>query len=313
MTYASIMVSLQLGQTNLGTLRTAADLAERFGAHVLGVAMCQPINVSFSDAYPVSDLAVHDRETRLQEMAAAEAEVRDAMRNHPMFLCWHASMTTGNLAAAIANHARGADLVIATADRSRSYFETSRPLRVADLVMQLGRPVLVVPSTAENLLLDHVLVGWKDGPEARRAVSNGLSLLDKALRVTVLEIATGTDLPEARSRLNQVSEWLGRHGVHARPLPIASTGYDAGRFALVAANHCADLIVAGAYAHSRFQEWVFCGVARDLLLHSEICAIVSHCHPVLSRGRECISWLWQRITTARWPMMALWHRRRSPP
>lgn len=276
MTITSILVALQLGQTNQTTLNVAASLAERYGAHAFGIAVCQPIQITYSEAYLVSDLAAQDRETRQQEMAQAETEFRDMMRGRVPSVSWHASMVTTSLATAITDHARGTDLIVAPANRNRSYLEVSNPLRVGDLIMQAGRPVLVVPNTAEKLSLDHVLVGWKDGREARRAVADSLSLLKVARRVTVAEIVPAAELPDARSRLAEVTTWLSRHGVAAEPLPLAASGEDSGRLARLAAEQGADLIVAGAYAHSRLQEWVFGGVTRHLLLHSDICAMVSH-------------------------------------
>lgn len=194
MAYTSIMVCLQLGQSNRNTLAVTADLAERFGAQVFGIALCQPIHISCSDAYLISDLAVQDREARMQEMATAETEFREALHGRALTLGWHASMTTVGLASALAVHARNADLLVTRSDGTRSYFESSNPMRVGDLVLQAGRPVLVVPNNVDQLPVEHVLIGWKDSREARRAIADSLPLLAKARRVTVVEIAPAGDL-----------------------------------------------------------------------------------------------------------------------
>jgi nucleotide-binding universal stress UspA family protein len=275
MGYKSMMVNLQPGQTNGAVLAVAADLAERFGAHVLGVALCRPLEVTDTETYLMSDLAVRDRETRQLQLVAAEQEFHKVMLGRATSLDWHGSMTTQDLTGAITDHARSADLVVAGAGRDRSCFDPALRPTAGDLVMQTGRPVFVVPETVKRLSLDHILVGWKDGREARRAVADALPLLAKARRVTVVEISPADRLADARSHLNELVTWLGRHGIAAEALPLAETT-DAPRLDLIAADLKADLIVAGAYAHNRLQEWVMGGVTRNLLLHADLCSMVSH-------------------------------------
>src|SRR5438445_8277077 len=86
----------------------------------------------------------------------------------------------------------------------------------SDLVMQVGRPLLVVPETCNWLDLRRVLVAWKDTAEARRAVSDALPLLRKSTEVSVVEIVEDeADRVAAVSRIGDVVAWLSRHGVRA--------------------------------------------------------------------------------------------------
>ena len=70
--------------------------------------------------------------------------------------------------------------------------------------------------------------------------------------------------------------WLRWHDVVAEPLVLASNGDDVGVLNAIAQELAADLIVAGAYGHSRLREWVLGGVTRDLLLRANRCSLVSH-------------------------------------
>jgi nucleotide-binding universal stress UspA family protein len=142
--------------------------------------------------------------------------------------------------------------------------------------MQAGRPCLIVPANTSTLALAHVMVGWKDTRETRRAICDALPLLKLAERVTVVEIAVEDGLADARSSLDDVVAWLRRHSVNATPLATLSTGDDAGRLYTIADEQGTDLIVAGAYGHSRVREWVLGGVTRDLLLKADRCSLVSH-------------------------------------
>jgi nucleotide-binding universal stress UspA family protein len=142
--------------------------------------------------------------------------------------------------------------------------------------MQVGRPVLVVPTGAKVIALDCVLVAWKDTRETRRAILDALPLLKKAAHVTLAEIAVEDRLALARKHLEEVVVWLGRHGVKAEGAASLSTGEDASQLYAIAKERGADVIVAGAYGHSRLREWVLGGVTRDLLLRADLCAFVSH-------------------------------------
>ena len=132
------------------------------------------------------------------------------------------------------------------------------------------------PARSRQEILDHVVVGWKDSGETRRAIRDALPLLTIAGRVTVVTIAEKDDLTAAVARLDDVVGWLRRHGIAATPIAVASTGDDAAELNRVVQKQGADLLVAGAYGHSRVREWVLGGVTRDLLLRANRCALVSH-------------------------------------
>ncbi|MEI9929470.1 MAG: universal stress protein [Rhizomicrobium sp.] len=177
-------------------------------------------------------------------------------------------MTFGSPSDYIAGEARCADLVVTSA--------TWRQGKISDLVMHLGRPALIVPAEADALNLNHVLVAWKDTREARRATLDALPLLKKAARVTLVEIAKEKDLSAGRTHLEDVANWLKSHGISAEQLVSSSTGNDAMRLKAVAQEQNADLIVAGAYGHSRRREFVLGGVTHDVLLCADRCSLVSH-------------------------------------
>jgi nucleotide-binding universal stress UspA family protein len=155
-------------------------------------------------------------------------------------------------------------------------FSATRSLNTADLIMRAGRPVLLVPRSAQSARLDHALIGWKDSRETRRAVSDALPLLRHARKVSAVEFAAETDLAEARRRLEDLATWLGRHGVPVQCQARLSSGDDATALYAHGQDLQSDVIVAGAYGHSRLREWVMGGVTRDLLLSNDRCALLSH-------------------------------------
>ncbi|MDR3534059.1 MAG: universal stress protein [Rhodopila sp.] len=276
MSYATLMVHLELGRSNAALLKIAGDLAERLQAAVIGIAACQPIRIIYNDGYVPAEVIEQDRQEIDDEIKAAEAEFHTALDGRIAALEWRSATTYASLSEYLAQEARCADLIITGVDRDASIFDRSRHVDIGDFVMQAGRPCLIVPAATESLGLDHVVVGWKDSTETRRAICDALPLLKQAGRVTVVEVAVEEDLDAARARLGDVVAWLKRHGVVAGSVASPSTGDDAAQLNAIVREHGADLLVAGAYGHSRLREWVLGGVTRDLLLRADRCSLVSH-------------------------------------
>lgn len=275
MTYATLMVHLDLGRSNAGLLQIASDLAVRFHAGVIGIAACQPMQIVYGDGYVSGDFIEKDREEIERQMKEAEAEFRSALQPHVGTLEWRSTVTFETLSDYLARNARSADIVITNVASGR-LLDTSRRLNAGDLVMQVGRPVLIVPPAADKLKLERVVVAWKDRRETRRAAFDALPFLKKAAHVVVVEIAAEEELDAARTRLEDVVTWLKHHGVVAVSLPSRSSGDDASRLNAIAHEQRADVIVAGAYGHNRVREWALGGVTRDLLLRADRCSLLSH-------------------------------------
>jgi len=269
-------VHLQLGAKNTALLRMTGALAERLHASVIGIAVCQPMRILYNDGYVPGEIIEQDRHEIDDEMKAAEAEFRAALTGSIAAVEWRSAVTYTALSEYLATAACCADLVITGVDRNKSMLDTSRHLDIGDLVMQAGRPCLIVPPLTESLPLEHVVAGWKDTSETRRAIHDALPLLQAAGRVTVVEIAAEDDLAAARARLQDVVAWLKRHGIDAAPIASPATGDDAARLNAIVQEIGADLLVAGAYGHSRMREWALGGVTRDLLLRPGCCTLVSH-------------------------------------
>ena len=276
MTFATLLVCLRLERANADLLAVTADLAERFRSSVIGVATRHPMQFMFSGGLVPEELIEQEAKEFREQVDGLEAEFRNALLGRAGKLQWRAKMELGPLSDYIANEARCADLVITEVDRSGSFSHPSTHVDVGDLLMRVGRPVLVAPPAVSKLKLERAVVGWKETPEARRAVFDALPFLKAAASVAVVAIVGQAELEAARFRLEDVAAWLGRHGVAAEPLVTASRGDDASRLTAVAREQGADLIVAGAFGHSRLREWVFGGVTRDLLLRSDRFTLLSH-------------------------------------
>jgi len=276
MTYSTLMVHMDLEGSDAAVLHVAADLAERFKADVIGIAACHPMQIVYTDGYIVGDLIEEDLARKQGLLAQAEARFRDALAPRAPNLHWRSAICYMPLSEYIAENARAADLVILSPPAQKSVLKSWPRLDVGELVIQLGRPALIVPSGTERLRLEHVMIAWKDTRETRRAIVDALPLLRVAARVTVAQVAPEEELPAARSQLADVAAWLGRQGVAAHPVAAPLAGDDTAGLHAIALEHEASVLIAGAYGHNRLREWALGGVTRDLLTRPTRCALLSH-------------------------------------
>jgi nucleotide-binding universal stress UspA family protein len=273
LTYSTLMVNLELGQSNAGLLAVTTALARRFGAAVIGIAARQPMQIIYTDGCYISpDVIDEERELIDKELRSAEAEFRAAVDLPDVH--WRCAVSYEPPSEYVARQASRADLLL-TGMETRKRTDATR-VTTSELVMQAGRPVLVVPASNARVALDHVVLGWKDTRETRRAALDALPVMKRATHVTVIEIALDEDLAEARERLTAVAGWLTGHGIAAKTVAALATGDDAAQLRQLAHAQGADLIVAGAYGHSRLREWALGGVTRDLLLRGDHCTMLSH-------------------------------------
>ncbi len=168
MTYATVMVSLALDQPNEARLQVTGELAERFEAAIIGVAAAQfAPPLYFADGAQAQVLIDEGEASVRKRLAELEAQFRAATGNRGGHVEWRSAMDFP--ARYIAQQARSADIIV-TGGRSPAFSDAFSLASPKDLVMQVGRPLLVVPDGVPWLDLRSALVAWKDTPEARRAM-----------------------------------------------------------------------------------------------------------------------------------------------
>jgi nucleotide-binding universal stress UspA family protein len=275
MTYATLLVHVQSGQSNAALLAVAGQFAKRFKSHVIGVAACQPMMVVSGDGYVCGDVYDSDQQEISNDLKTAEAEFRSALADMSASLEWRSKITIATVADYLSVEARCADLVI-TSSMPSDTFNLSRAANAGALALQAGRPVLIVPLTEVVQRFEHAVVAWKDTRESRRAAFDAVPLLKQFAQVTVVEISAFDDVDATKARCDDVVAWLARHGVAAKSRVVRSTSDEINQLCEITDEVGADLIVAGAYGHSRLREWVMGGMTRNLLLDSKQCVFVSH-------------------------------------
>jgi nucleotide-binding universal stress UspA family protein len=275
MTYATVMVSLALDRPNEAPLAVAGQIAERFDAALVGIvaAVVSP-PLYFTDGEQAETLIDEEQASVKRRMSELEGQFREAAKGRARDVEWRCAIDFP--ARYVLQHARCADIIVC-GGRSDAFSDPFATITPRDLVMEAGRPLLVVPDPVDWLDPRSVLVGWKDTPEARRAIVAALPMLRKAKDVIVAEIVEAEDGQAAAvKRVRDVVRWLSRHGVSASEL-VAPQERDATvQLDALAANVGAGMVVAGAYGHSRFRELVLGGMTQYLITQTTRCALLSH-------------------------------------
>ena len=273
MSYAAMMVHLGAHADWHGRVRLAADLAHRYQAALIGIA-----GWLSSPAFALDDVAadVDTTDAEGEHMAARLAEMGEKFRaaaKQVAHVEWRGMLEYPRTM--VPREARAADLLIIGRERVAGdpYFS----LNPGNTVLRAGRPVLVVPDGIDALPAKRVMIAWKDTRESRRAVADALPFLRRADDVMLVEVCEHGAEAQSEQHIGDVANYLARHQIKVAAKAFLHTERPVAEELLrFAKDERADLIVSGAYGHSRLGEWIFGGVTRDLLATSPLCCLLSH-------------------------------------
>ncbi len=252
----------------------AFALAEAHGASLTALSVVDAMPIpSYAVAYVSTDLT----ENYIAESRAAAQLVEERLKAREaasgVRVEWR--YREGDIRALFNQHAHYTDLVMLAQGTGDAVPAGLVPNLPGDLVLTAGRPVVVVPWTgAPSSIGKRVLVGWNASREAARALNDALPLLEKAEAVKVLTVSQGDGrhLPGA-----EIAQHLARHGVKAEADQVPKVeAPPATILSAEAKDFGADLLVCGAWGHSRVFETVLGGVTRDLLRRMELPLLLSH-------------------------------------
>jgi len=281
MSYKDLLVVLDSEAPARRRIDLAAALAERFEAHLVGL---YPLPIPEAPRhFGYYDPALLD--PFFGELRGRARETADKLRE----VFQHVTSLRGLSAewrviaegpeADPALHARYVDLtILGQLDPDRGETEMIRP-RPEQVTLASGRPILVVPYAGRfETVGRRVLIGWNATREAARAVNDAMPLLAAAETVTVLTIDP-REGPDGHGELPgaDISLHLARHGVKAEIERTVSADLPVGDVLLSrAADLGADLLVMGAYGHSRARELLLGGATRSLLRSMTVPVLMSH-------------------------------------
>jgi nucleotide-binding universal stress UspA family protein len=280
MSYRSLLLYLETEGQNLRRTQLALALARGFDAHLIGLAPAGLVELPAALGAEIAlgsltTLAWQSLRRRAEDCAQAFREACIVAQA----VSYEALVEEADAATALVRHAHGADLcIVGQADASQPGHALAQE-RVEQLVLFGARPTLVVPSIGGMATLgEQVLLAWDDSREAARAVADALPLLCRAKQVHAVCFASAAASGDAvlRAGTERLRRWLHRHGV-ACELHLENTDIGVGEALLSrAADLDIDLIVMGAYGHTRLSERILGGATRVLLQSMTVPVLMSH-------------------------------------
>lgn len=274
MGYKTILVHAEPGDLAARRVATAAALAERFEAALIGLG-AEAFGPVYTSGFAMADGAVYEamRERIDRDLPAAKQRFSCQTSGLKQPVSWVAGVQ--DPCSELIFHARSADIIVASRPApGEGHAFAAHP---ADLVMRAGLPVLLVPDAGEPFSGKSIVVGWKNTREARAVLTAAMPLLTRAEAVVLIAIVPETDVGAQHQELDVVAQRLTRHGARVETEVIAKARAGVAEDLERAADrHGADLLVIGAYAHSRVREWALGGMTEDLIAASSKFVLMSH-------------------------------------
>ena len=258
-------------------LTAALVVAELFGGRIKA-AICKITLPDLSNylALKVTDIpgvianARRDCDIAVEELQSAFSSVLGNSVSLPQIVTFDAFVDTH--ASGLMGHARLSDLIIVPIAPNQISFDLMQ-----DLIFGSGRPVLLLPANVPaKPSFKVVVVAWDGGRVAAKAISDALPFLKSAQTVRLVEIVGDKPLDES-SGVAALGRQLLSHGVEGAIDTLPADGASAGD--LISAyckNHNADLLVMGAYGHSRIRDFVLGGVTKRFVAETAIPVLLAH-------------------------------------
>jgi nucleotide-binding universal stress UspA family protein len=277
MAFKDVLVIVDESPSGPQRIDLAVQLAAAFGAHLTGLCVSEAADLrpSVLAQFPpevIDMLSRVGREDATRARAVWDERVRAAGSGVPTE--WR--VVEGDVADVASVHARYADLTIL------GQVDPDNPRTAEDLPEQVilgsGRPAIVVPYAGVfRTIGTQVMVAWNGSREAARAIHDALPLLERAAGVRVVSVSPEDGLDAGALPGADISQHLARHGVRVEAETFTADGVRVDDALLSRAfDTGADLLVMGAYGHSRLGELVLGGATRHILRQLTIPVFMSH-------------------------------------
>lgn len=274
----SILVPVEPGPLLESVLQSTWLLGSAFGSYVEGFAL-SPVLTPFLGADAIGGTVVYDADLRQDEKTAAESRQSFEKGLSERARSSASAMTFGWLKDAVQGDgfvgAYGRVFDITVVGRPSSAVESPRMSTFEAALFESGRPVLVAPPSPPARLGEEIAIAWNRSAETARTVAFAMPLLERAKKITVLAIRSGSvSGPDGE----QLAANLRRHGLKPEIVAIEK---EEGRAIGVAvleqsARLGCDLIVKGGFTQGRLSQLIFGGATRHILAETTLPVFMAH-------------------------------------
>ncbi|ADP16570.1 universal stress family protein 6 [Achromobacter xylosoxidans A8] len=276
--YRRISVHLDHGFDCKRRIEAALALAKRHKAELVGIyANAAPPQYYYGESVLMSRSLGIIKELHAQNRDAVEAAFLEAAAEADVPAFMRAG--TSSPSETVALLGRTTDLIVVSQE-NREDVEAAHEIEfVEQTLLTAGRPVLAIPSSGEFPVIgDRVLCCWDGSREAARALADAAPILRLATHMTVLTMNEGAASPKHEAPFEDLATYCVAQGMPApehvrrdiKGVGVGSTILNA------AADHSADLIVMGAYGHSKLRQWALGGATASILKSMTVPIVFSH-------------------------------------
>lgn len=266
-------------EQNTESLNEAIALCDEFGCHlaVLVIGIALPASTTAYGAVPAETWS-EEREKGRAAAAAKATEIEGVLNKKGIsgdvapYYC-----EEGQISDIVGMRARYTDVAIVQPATEMDARLSKRALE--GLIYQSARPFLYVPAGVKPTLKPkRVLLGWNGTKESARVVHASLDMMKGADQVNVVLVdPVAGEFDQGEEPGADIAAYLARHGVKVTVEVLASASRSISDVLLQhGADIDAELIIAGAYGHSRLREFLFGGATRDLLANDRFAVLMSH-------------------------------------
>jgi nucleotide-binding universal stress UspA family protein len=284
MSFKTVMVLLNDISQTQKLLEASSAIARQHDAHLIGLYVLPAAKI-YSDVGMLATPIYFEgyRDLFKAKLDAVRRDFESKSKQDSLKIEWRVvDSVYPDIAESAISNARFADLIItsqidASPDGNIEQDLTER------LIMESGRPVLIIPRTGHFApsgegIVEKAIIGINGTRESARAMFEALPLLKRVKETRLVWVDPYKQSGEAGEVPGaEEAAVLARHGLKAVTEPMMTDGRNAGEALLMRASDLgADLLVMGAYAHSRMREFVFGGATRHVLEHMTIPVMMSH-------------------------------------
>ncbi len=261
--------------TPVSVVDSAVSFAASLGAHIAAISCEAHVQVpgSLISFGTVGSIAAGEAHRSLRNaqalLAAFDSAAQKAGVLHETIL---ERCLTHQIPDRFVEYARLRDLTIVPVPESYDQWYAE------GIIFGSGRPTLVLPESPAPvpLELNTVVVAWDFSRAAARAVADAIPLLERAKRVRIVTVTNEKVIDSKRSS-EELAKNLSRHGIDVILDRVDAAGRSIGDVLnREVASYNADLLVMGAYGHSRFREFVLGGATRSMLSKPLLPILFSH-------------------------------------
>ncbi|MEP7453420.1 universal stress protein [Phyllobacterium sp. SB3] len=272
MSYRTILANVNIDGPTAPFMDFSIDLATRFNAQLIGICGADiTLPMTAPEGVIIDGETMHRQREEIEQRQKKMRREFESLAGTNVSHEWRDAIA--NPTRFLLDNSRVADLIVTGCEDDFTLGHPDSFINLGNILLQAGRPILVAAKGTRRIFTNTAVIAWKDTREARRAVVDAVPLLCQASEVILVTVDRNADILTQES-MDDVCVFLRRHGITAGS-EIIRDNHESDSLLGFIRQVDAELVVSGAYGHSRVRELIFGGVTRSLLAEGDFSRFLS--------------------------------------